>query len=198
MGWNYRGYTSKDKLNRIRRLMSEYHIDVFALVETWANEKWVHHLCSFFAKNWNWAAIPADGYSEGIIVLWVKHLGRITPVVHSRRAIHLIFSSSTDHPWIILWSIMPNSPFWRRNYGKSSHWYLNLIYHGLCWEILMLSCRLLSIRKVISVIMPERLIYYLNSFLIMFLLMSVTWEHLFLGAMGKGALPDVGLGLTDA
>lgn len=62
----------------------------------------------------------------------------------------------------------------------------------------MLSCRLLSIRKVISVIMPERLIYYLNSFLIMFLLMSVTWEHLFLGAMGKGALPDVGLGLTDA
>lgn len=101
IGWNCRGSTRKDKINRMRRLISENHINIFALVETRANDERVLHLCSHFAKSWNWVAIPMDGYSRGIIILWLKYLGRISPVAHSRRVLHLIFSSSANHPWII-------------------------------------------------------------------------------------------------
>lgn len=101
LGWNCRGTTGKDKINRIRRITMENHIDILALVETRANGDRVVRFCNHFARNWNWVAIPADGYSGGIIILWRKQIGKISPVVHSRRALHLIFSSSADHPWII-------------------------------------------------------------------------------------------------
>ncbi|XP_039119691.1 uncharacterized protein LOC120255989 [Dioscorea cayenensis subsp. rotundata] len=96
-----RGTTGRDKINRIRRIMRENHVDLFALVETRANEDRILRLCNQFARVWNWVAIPANGYSGGIIVFWLKHLGKITPVAHSHRALHLVFSSFADHPWII-------------------------------------------------------------------------------------------------
>lgn len=55
-------------------------------METRADDARVSHLCDKFAKYWDWAAIPADGYSSGIIIFWLKNLGNISPVVHSRCA----------------------------------------------------------------------------------------------------------------
>lgn len=101
IGWNCRGSTGKDKLCRICRIMKDKRVDIFALVETRANEDPIYRLCTQFVKFWNWVSIPATGYSGGIIVFWLKTLGRIFLVAYSHRALHLIFSSSADHPWII-------------------------------------------------------------------------------------------------
>lgn len=84
LGWNCRGSTGKDKIFKIRRLFQENNIDMLALVETRANCDRAFRFCNQFAIYWNWVAIPADGYFGGIIILWPKNLGRITPVAHSR------------------------------------------------------------------------------------------------------------------
>lgn len=118
MGWNYRGSMGKDKLFRIRRLMRDNRVDIFALVETRVNTERVFRLCTPFVKKWNWVAIASDGYSRGIIILWLKHLGRISPVAHSRRALHLIFSSSADHQWIISMVYNSQQPKLQRNLWK--------------------------------------------------------------------------------
>lgn len=74
LGWNCRGSTSKDKLNRLKRLMKENILDIIALVETKVDDEMVSHLCSKFAKFWNWVAIPAEGYFGGIIIFLAQTL----------------------------------------------------------------------------------------------------------------------------
>lgn len=101
LGWNCRGVSGFDKLNRIRRLIGTLQLDLVALVETRADENRVARFCSKFAKNWNWAAVAAEGYSGGIIVLWQKRIGFVTPLIHSRRALHLIISSSSNVHWLL-------------------------------------------------------------------------------------------------
>lgn len=62
------------------------------MLETRANHDRVDRFCSKLPRCWEWAAILAEGYSSGIIVLWNCRIGLATPVAVSRRALHLILS----------------------------------------------------------------------------------------------------------
>lgn len=53
LGWNCRGSTGKDKVNRLRGLMKESRLDIIALVETWADDTGISSFCDKFAKFWN-------------------------------------------------------------------------------------------------------------------------------------------------
>lgn len=90
--WNCRGTSGWDKMNRIKTMKKEFKLDIIALVETRADDLRIRRLCAKFSKQWNWASIAAEGYSGGIIILWLRKIGKISPVAHSRRALHLILS----------------------------------------------------------------------------------------------------------
>lgn len=62
IGWNCRESIVKDMLNRLQRIMKDNFIDIIALVETRADDERVYHLCSKFAKSWNWVALLTEGY----------------------------------------------------------------------------------------------------------------------------------------
>lgn len=55
---------------------------------------------------WEWPAIPSNGLSGGILVLWKHSLGNVTRVAISRHALHLVITSR-DCTWIL--SIIYNS-----------------------------------------------------------------------------------------
>lgn len=101
LGWNYKGASGLNKLNRIKCLIGNLQLDLVDLVETQADENRVARFCSKFAKSWNWAAVAAEGYSRGIIALWQKWIGFVIPLIQSRRALHLIISSSSNVHWLL-------------------------------------------------------------------------------------------------
>lgn len=105
--WNCRGLSSKATINRIRHLMQTLHPSLVCLVETRANADRADRFCAMFTRNWNWAALLADGFSGGVIILWNKHLGQVSPIAVSRRALHLVISSSRFTSCII--SVIYNS-----------------------------------------------------------------------------------------
>lgn len=102
LGLNCRGSSSKDKLNWIRAFMNYLNLDIIALLETRTDESRVSHVCDKFSKYWNWLAIISDGFSGEIIILWIKHIGGITLVAHSHRALHLIISPPSKNKGILL------------------------------------------------------------------------------------------------
>lgn len=74
---------------------------MICLVETRGNKELVDCFCAKFPQNWEWAVILADGYSRGILVSWNKTMGRVSPIVASHRALHLIISHGSSGNWII-------------------------------------------------------------------------------------------------
>lgn len=70
--WNFRGLSKPHAMDRIR------------------------NICDKINHCWHWAAIPSNGFSGGIIMLWKRDLGRVTPVVVSRFALHLVISSNEE------------------------------------------------------------------------------------------------------
>lgn len=80
---------------------------IFCLVETKADGDRLSRFCSKLGKRWNWAAIIADAFSGGIIAIWNKNLGSVTPMVKSRFALHLVITTNNAKSWIM--SIVYNS-----------------------------------------------------------------------------------------
>lgn len=105
--WNCRGLSSRDTLARISRIIRHENISIFCLVETRANSNRISRFCSNLTRSWDWAAILADGFSGGILVCWKKGLGLVTPIVFSRRILHIVISSSFFNKVII--SVVYNS-----------------------------------------------------------------------------------------
>ncbi|KAJ0967195.1 hypothetical protein J5N97_024112 [Dioscorea zingiberensis] len=98
--WNCRGSASSKTVGRIRALIRDLHPDIICLVETRADENRALKFCRKFAKAWEWAAIPSIGMSGGIITLWNKRVGQVTPIAQSQFALHLIISSELPKEWI--------------------------------------------------------------------------------------------------
>ncbi|XP_039146767.1 uncharacterized protein LOC120284004 [Dioscorea cayenensis subsp. rotundata] len=99
--WNCRGISSKATSDRVRFLIRSHRPKIICLVETRANADRTYRFCSKISKNWEWAAILADGFSGGIIVLWDKFLGYVTPIAVSRRDLHLVISTNNSFNWVI-------------------------------------------------------------------------------------------------
>ncbi|KAJ0964644.1 hypothetical protein J5N97_025782 [Dioscorea zingiberensis] len=74
---------------------------MICLVKTRANEPRIRKFCKKFKRKWEWAACPANGYSGGIIILWKKDLGQVTPLCFSRNVMHIIASDGVFKTWLI-------------------------------------------------------------------------------------------------
>ncbi|KAJ0961508.1 hypothetical protein J5N97_002012 [Dioscorea zingiberensis] len=101
VSWNCRGTSSPKTVGRIKALMRTLQPDIVCLVETRADEQRTLKFCRRFTKHWQWAAIPAEGMSGGIITLWKQRVGRITPIAQSRFSLHLVLSSEKPKEWIV-------------------------------------------------------------------------------------------------
>lgn len=89
--WNCRGISSGDTSTRLKRLIKKYSPTI----------AYLDHFCSKITHLWDWAAILAEGMSGGIIVLWRKDIGRVTPLAVTRKALYLIISSNPSSNHIV-------------------------------------------------------------------------------------------------
>lgn len=110
--WNCRGLSARDTSDYIFKLIRIHKPSLVCLVETRANSGRIDRFRFKIPRSWHWAAIEADGYSGGIFILWNKSLGHVTPIVASRRALHIVISSSVFKNCVI--SIVYNSTFSRK------------------------------------------------------------------------------------
>lgn len=98
--WNCRGISNTRSMDYIKDIMARLKPDFICLVETKSNSIRIQRFCARFSRHWVWAAVPSNGYSGGIIVLWKRFNGIVTPVASSRMALHLIITTSEDS-WIL-------------------------------------------------------------------------------------------------
>ena len=105
--WNCRGVSNFRTVNRVKKLLNRLNLTFICLVETRADEDRTSRFCNKFSKRYDWAAIPARGFSGGIIILWRKGFGKITHVAFSRYALHLVITSGNPREWIL--SVVYNS-----------------------------------------------------------------------------------------
>lgn len=101
MCWNCRGVSGCDTISRIRRLLVKHKPLLCCLVETRADEVRLRRFCAKLGKEWEWAAVAANGYSGGIIVLWKRQVGCVTPMAISRFALHLVISDNSNSDWFV-------------------------------------------------------------------------------------------------
>ncbi|KAJ0963246.1 hypothetical protein J5N97_028368 [Dioscorea zingiberensis] len=99
--WNCRGLSNSKTICRIKSLMRNLQPDIVCLVETRADEKRPIKFYNKFGKVWEWAAIPAQGMSGGIITLWKQGVGLVTPIAHSRFSLHLVLTSERPRDWVL-------------------------------------------------------------------------------------------------
>ncbi|KAJ0981340.1 hypothetical protein J5N97_009595 [Dioscorea zingiberensis] len=105
--WNCKGLSNLMTTCRIKSMMKDHQPDIMCLVETRANEHRAIKFCDKFSKAWEWAVIPAQGMSGGIITLWKQRVGLVTPIAYSLFSLHLILSSEKPEEWIL--SVVYNS-----------------------------------------------------------------------------------------
>lgn len=103
---------------------------IICLVKTKTDPNHSLCFCNKFARAWEWTAIPAYGFSVGIIVLWSRSLGLVTPVAVTHMSLNLVISSK-EGPWILL--IIYNF------YGTLSLTLLPPVSHGSLLGILIQS-----------------------------------------------------------
>lgn len=99
--WNYRGISMRDTSSRVFRLMRTHKLVVVCLVETRANSDRLDRFCRKMPKNWDWAAMLSNGFYGGIITFWHKSNGRVSPMVVSRRALHIIITNTSSNAFLI-------------------------------------------------------------------------------------------------
>lgn len=85
------GVSSQDTTSKIFHLMKFKPI-IFCLVETRGDDDKINKFYSKHRKKWNWVTIIVDGFSGGIIVIWNKNIGCVTPMAKSRYALHLVIT----------------------------------------------------------------------------------------------------------
>lgn len=124
--WNCKGLSNSRTIDYIQEIMAILKPDFLCLVETKTNASRVHHFCNRFVKIWDWASIPSTSFSGGIIIMWNRNVGFVTPVAVSRSALHLIISSPEDS-WIL--TTIYNSQVYSDNkkiwYSLSNLYFLN-------------------------------------------------------------------------
>ncbi|XP_039135720.1 uncharacterized protein LOC120273142 [Dioscorea cayenensis subsp. rotundata] len=98
--WNCRGVFNPRTIDRINDFIRRFKPSIICLVETKTDHSRSLRFCNRFAKHWEWAAIPAYGLSGGIITLWSRCLGRVTPVAATSMSLNLVITSM-DGPWIL-------------------------------------------------------------------------------------------------
>lgn len=108
--WNYRGISARDTSARVFHLIKRFRPLIVCLVETRANSERVDRFCNKIPRHWEWAAILADGFLGGIIVLWNPIIGMVTHLAISRHALHLVVSTTMSKTFII--SMIYNSLRW--------------------------------------------------------------------------------------
>lgn len=128
--WNCRGVSARDTSSRVFRLIRSHKPVVVCLVETRANADRLDLFCRKVSKNWDWAAILSDGFSGGLIVLWHKSIGVVSPISVSKRALHIIISTNSSKTFLI--SAIYNSSRFRisASFGMSSLNSLPFIFPG--------------------------------------------------------------------
>lgn len=77
-------------------MMRKFNPNIFCLVVTRADNDNIDKFCSKLGGKWAWAAIVADGYSGKIIVTWQNNMGKVTPLVKMRYALHLVVTTNKD------------------------------------------------------------------------------------------------------
>lgn len=97
--WNCMSLSNLHTMDRIHSIMKNKKPDFVCLVKTKATIPKVHRFCDKI-MGWGCAAIPSNGIFGGIIVLWKRGIGRVTPVVVSRLALHHVIYSK-DETWIL-------------------------------------------------------------------------------------------------
>lgn len=80
--------------------MKKQKLDFICLVEIKTDISQIHRFCSRLRHRWEWAAIPSNDISGGIMVIWNRSVGNVTPVAISHSALHLVISSN-DETWIL-------------------------------------------------------------------------------------------------
>lgn len=100
--WNNRAIMAHDTSARVLRLIRKCRPLVVCLVKTRANTNRVDCFYAKLPRSCYWAIILPWGFSGGIIVLWNKIVGWVSPISVSRRALHLIISSDSLANWIML------------------------------------------------------------------------------------------------
>lgn len=105
--WKCRGVSGSDTTSQIKQMMRKSKPHIICLVETRANENRLNRFVSTIDHKWGWAAIEANGYSGGIIAIWQRQIGLVTPVARSRYALHLVISAGSHSDWVL--SIIFNS-----------------------------------------------------------------------------------------
>ncbi|XP_039118464.1 uncharacterized protein LOC120254413 [Dioscorea cayenensis subsp. rotundata] len=97
------GISSRETSSRVisftRRALT---FSLCVLLKPEANDSRLDRFRSLVPNSWDWAAIVADGYSGGIIALWNKNIGQVTPIAVSRRALHLVISLDNVSSVIVL------------------------------------------------------------------------------------------------
>ncbi|KAJ0963753.1 hypothetical protein J5N97_028875 [Dioscorea zingiberensis] len=99
--WNCRGSSNPGTLRRIKAFMLTNQVDIVCLVETRADVNRANKFCSKFSMDWQWAAIPAQVLSGGIVTLWKQRVGMVTPLAITRFSLHLIISVENPKEWIL-------------------------------------------------------------------------------------------------
>ncbi|KAJ0975885.1 hypothetical protein J5N97_017850 [Dioscorea zingiberensis] len=115
--WNCRGVSNSATISRIKSIIRMHQPDLVCLVETRADADRAYTFCKKFAKRWHWAAIPAQGMSRGIVVLWKHNIGLVTPFAISKYSLHLVISADNPKEWVL--TVVYNS---QRLQVQKSHW----------------------------------------------------------------------------
>lgn len=193
MCWNCKEISASKTSTRVIHLIRSHHPVVVCLVETRANSNRVDHFCSKIPQNWEWAALLANGFSGGIIVLWNKALGLVSPITVSRRALHLIISPYHSTNWII--SVIYNSNrlhSQRRLWLELSH-LANFSFLGSSLAISMLSLIAMSTRRDFIAITIAKLYHFLNSLTLIIWLILISQGLTLLGVITNQVLLVGGL-----
>lgn len=93
MSWNCRRVSNSRTIDRIKDLMRHFKPTIICLLETKADTDRSLRFYNRFARSWEWVAIPAQGLSGCIIILWSRNLGRVTPVAATRMSLNLVITS---------------------------------------------------------------------------------------------------------
>lgn len=105
---NYGGISNSRTVDHIEDFIRRLKPTIICLVETKTDIVRSLRFYNRFARSWEWAVIPAQGFSGGIIVLWSRGLGLVTPLAATRMSLNLVISS-TEGPWIL--TVIYNSQF---------------------------------------------------------------------------------------
>ena len=98
--WNCMGVSRAETTNWIQNLLKKHNPYLVCLVESKAEASRVDRFYTKFARLWNWAAIAAEGYYGGIIVMWNRTIGNVTLIAKSRHALHLVITSPLLESWL--------------------------------------------------------------------------------------------------